>query len=270
MVRDEIDTWAWARFAAAAIGLTLGNGRVRARLTSLLWPIVSRGNSDSLPPGRYGPIFFAALFAVLVFAGLGHWALRTHLDTDWLEGEDGLSEWWSVATYLVAAGLAGATFWTLRTTRNTKLRYLYLALAAGFFLGAMEEISWGQRLFGWGTPSAFEGINFQDETTTHHVNLANNVIFEVLFWGSALGMAAGLSRLTANLSGLSDRMRQLQASLTMAPALLMILVWRTGDIWESANIVRLIMDYYNHGPRESEVPEAMLGLCIIMYTFTNL
>ncbi|MDP6496259.1 MAG: hypothetical protein FI710_14725 [SAR202 cluster bacterium] len=102
------------------------------------------------------------------------------------------------------------------------------------------------------------------------MNLANNVIFEVLFWGSAPGMAAGLSRLTANLSGLSDRMRQLQASLTMAPALLMILVWRTGDIWESANIVRLIMDYYNHVPRESEVPEAMLGLCIIMYTFTNL
>ena len=102
------------------------------------------------------------------------------------------------------------------------------------------------------------------------MNLANNVIFEVLFWGSAPGMAAGLSRLTANLSGLSDRIWQLQASLTMAPALLMILVWRTGDIWESANIVRLIMDYYNHGPRESEVPEAMLGLCIIMYTFTNL
>gem|GEM_PF-3461665 len=49
MVRDEIDTWAWAGFAVAAIGLTLGNGRVRARLTSLLWPIVSRDNSDSLP-----------------------------------------------------------------------------------------------------------------------------------------------------------------------------------------------------------------------------
>jgi uncharacterized membrane protein len=93
----------------------------------------------------------------LVFAGLGHWALRTHLDTDWLEGEDGLSEWWSVATYIVAAGLAGATFWTLRTTRNTKLRYLYPALAVGFFLGAMEEISWGQRLFGWGTHPPLRG-----------------------------------------------------------------------------------------------------------------
>ena len=83
-------------------------------------------------------------------------------------------------------------------------------------------------------------------------------------------MAAGLSRLTANLSGLSDRIWQLQASLTMAPALLMILVWRTGDNWESHNIVRLIINFYNQGPRESEVPEAMLGLYIIMYTFTSL
>jgi hypothetical protein len=270
LVRDGIDTWAWAGFAVAAVALPLGNGRVRARLTSLLAPIVAKQETDSLPPDRHGPVFFVALFAVLVFAGLGHWALRTHLDTDWLEGEDGLSEWWSVATYLAAAGLAGATFWALRTTRHTKLRYLYLVLAVAFFLGAMEEISWGQRLFGWGTPAAFEEINFQDETTLHNVNFANNVIFEVLFWGSALGMAAGLWRLTANLRGLSDRMRMFLPSLTMAPALLMILVWRTGDVWESANIPRLVMDYYNHGPRGSEVPEAMLGLCIIIYTFTNL
>ena len=56
----------------------------------------------------------------------------------------------------------------------------------------------------------------------------------------------------------------------MAPALLMILVWRTGDNWESHNIVRLIINFYNQSPRESEVPEATLGLYIIMYTFTSL
>lgn len=270
LVRNGIDTWAWAGFAVAAISLPLGNRGVRARLVNFIRPIVAELESDSLPPDRHGRVFFVALFAVLVFAGLTHWALRAHLDTDWLEGEDGLSEWWSVATYLVAAGLAGATFWALRTTRHTKLRYLYLVLAVAFFLGAMEEISWGQRLFGWGTPAAFEEINFQDETTIHNVNFANNVIFEALFWGSALGMAAGLWRLTANLRGLSDRMRLFLPSLTMAPALLMIMVWRTGDIWESANIARLFMDHYNHGPRGSEVPEVMLGLCIVMYTFTNL
>ncbi|MCH8893593.1 MAG: hypothetical protein IIB32_08855 [Chloroflexi bacterium] len=269
-VRNGIDTWAWAGFAVAAITLPLGNGWVRSRLDSLLRPIAARQENDSLPPDRHGRVFFLGLFAVLVFAGFFHWALRTHLDTDWLEGEDGLSEWWSVATYLVAAGFAGATYWALRTSKHTKLRYLYLVLAVAFFLGAMEEISWGQRLFGWGTPAAFQEINFQDETTLHNVNFANNVIFEALFWGSALGMAAGLWRLTANLRGLSDRMRLFLPSLTMAPALLMIMVWRTGDIWETANISRLFMDQFNHGPRGSEVPEVMLGLCIIMYTFTNL
>jgi len=270
LVRNGVDTWTWAGFTVATIALPLGNRRVRARLTSLLAPIAVRQESDRLPPDRHGRAFFLALLVVLVFAGMVHWALRTHLDTDWLEGEDGLSEWWSVATYLIAAGLAAATYWALRNTRHNKLRYLYSVLAVGFFLGAMEEISWGQRLFGWGTPSAFEEINFQDETTIHNVNFANNVIFEALFWGSALGMASSLWRLTANLRGLSDRMRLFLPSLTMAPALLMILVWRTGDVWESANIPRMFMDYFNRGPRGSEVPEAMLGLCIVVYTFTNL
>ena len=266
-----VRVWGWSGLLIWGLTLPLWHPRVRAYLAGASFRVMHLAFRPlPLPADRYGRGFYVAVAGVLAFTLMTHWSLTAYKDVDWFGGEDGVTEWWSVATYLVAAGLAGATFWTLRTTRNTKLRYLYLALAVGFFLGVMEEISWGQRLFGSGTPSALEEINFQDETTTHHVNLANNVIFEVLFWGSALGMAAGLSRLTANLSGLSDRMRQLQASLTMAPALLMILVWRTGDIWESANIVRLIMDYYNHGPRESEVPEAMLGLCIIMYTFTNL
>ena len=269
-VRNGIDIWPWAGIAVAVVALPLGNGRARTALTNALRPVAARQKADVLPPDRYGRVFLLVLLAVFVFAGLSHWALRSHLDTDWLEGEDGLSEWWSVATYLAAAVLAGATAWVLWATRHTKLRYLFLVMAVAFFLGAMEEISWGQRLFGWGTPSAIERINFQDETTIHNVNFANNVIFEALFWGSALGLTGGVWRLTANLRGLSDRMRMFLPSLTMAPALLMILVWRTGDLWENANIIRLVMDRFNHGPRGSEVPEVMLGLCIMIYTFTNL
>ena len=269
-VRDGIGTWAWGGFVVAAITLPLGNERARARLTRVLRPIVARGEDDTLPLDNYGRRFVLALFGVLVFAVLAHWSLRTYLDTDWLEGEDGLSEWWSVATYLAGAAAAGAAAWALRTTKHTKIRYFYLALAAGFFLGAMEEISWGQRLVGWGTPSALADINFQDETTLHNVNFANNILFEVLLWGSVLGLTGGLWRFTANLRGLSDRMRLVLPSLTLAPALLLIMVWRTGDLWESANIPRLIMNHFDSGPRGSEVPEALLGLCIIIYTFSSL
>lgn len=269
-IKEGIDTWAWAGFALAAITLPLGNVRFRTWLANSLRHIVSRGDDDSLPPDRYGRLFFAALIAVLVYSVLAHWSLRTFLDTDWLEGEDGLSEWWSVATYMFAAVAAGTVAWYLKKTKHNKLRYFYMALAVGFFMAGMEEISWGQRIFGWGTPAALEEINFQDETTLHNVNFANNVIFEILFWGSTLGLVSGFWRLTANLRGLSDRMRLVLPTLTMAPALLLIMVWRTGELWRTANIPRLVMDYFNSGPRGSEVPEALLGLCIIIYTFTNL
>ena len=269
-IRAGIDTWAWAAFALAAITFPLGSSRFKAWLASSLRHIVSRQDDDSLPPDRYGRLFFAALIAVLVYSVLAHWSLRTFLDTDWLEGEDGVSEWWSVATYMFAAVAAGVAAWYLKKTKHNKLRYFYITLAVGFFMAGMEEISWGQRIFDWGTPAAIEEINFQDETTLHNVNFANNVIFEMLFWGSTLGLIGGFWRLTANLRGLNDRMRLVLPTLTMAPALLLIMVWRTGELWRTANIPRLVMDQFNSGPRGSEVPEALLGLCIIMYTFTNL
>ena len=269
-IRDGINTWGWAGLAVAAITLPLGAQPLRSILARAIWPIAAGQENDRLPPDRYGPGFFVALFAVLVFAVLAHWSLRTYVEVGWLESEDGLSEWWSVATYLAGAIAAGAVAWSLRATRHSALKYFYLALAVGLFLGGMEEISWGQRLVGWGTPTALEEINFQGETTLHNVNFADNVIFEVLFWGSALGLIGGLWRWTANLRGLNDGMRLVLPSLTMAPALLLIMVWRTGEIWQTANIPRLLMDHFNSGPRGTEVPEVLVGLCIVIYTFSNL
>ena len=269
-IEDGINTWGWAGIVVAAITLPLGNETVRSRFTRLIRPIAAAREHDRLPPDRYGPSFFMALFLVLVFAVVAHWSLRTYIEVAWLESEDGLSEWWSVATYLAGALAAGAAAWSLRSTGYSAVKYFYLVLAVGLLLGGMEEISWGQRLVGWGTPAALDQINFQGETTLHNVNFANNVIFEVLFWGSALGLIAGLWRFTANLRGLSDPVRMVLPSLVLAPALLLIMVWRTGDLWQTANIPRLFMDHFNSGPRGSEVPEALLGLCIVIYTFSNL
>ena len=44
---------------------------------------------------------------------------------------------------------------------------IFLFLILVFFLNAMEEISWGQRIIGWETPQAFEG-NVQEETNLHN------------------------------------------------------------------------------------------------------
>ena len=121
-IKEGIDTWAWASFAAAGIALPLGNPTFRDWLANALESIFFRQHHDSLPPDRYGLTFFTAIMGVLIFSVLAHWSLRTFLDAEWLEGEDGLSEWWSVATYLAAAGAAGAASWMLRATKHNRLQ----------------------------------------------------------------------------------------------------------------------------------------------------
>ena len=55
---------------------------------------------------------------------MAHWSLTAYEAVDWFEGEDGVSEWWSVATYLAAAALASATAWQLRRSDQKKLALL--------------------------------------------------------------------------------------------------------------------------------------------------
>ena len=56
-----------------------------------------------------------------------------------------------------------------------------LAIAMVLLLGLMigEELSWGQRIFGWGTPSFLAEINSQSEINLHNINtqLAQNILY---------------------------------------------------------------------------------------------
>ena len=68
-------------------------------------------------------------------------------------------------TYLAVSLLAAGTAWRLKQANHVRLTILQLAFAAIFLLEAMEEISWGQRLFDWDTPVALDAVNRQGETT---------------------------------------------------------------------------------------------------------
>lgn len=48
-------------------------------------------------------------------------------------------------------------------------RFFYLFLAVLMFLCAGEEISWGQRIFGWHTPAGWSEANVQSETNIHNL-----------------------------------------------------------------------------------------------------
>src|SRR5690606_29330813 len=46
---------------------------------------------------------------------------------------------------------------------------MHLLMAVGFIAMAGEEISWGQRIFGWETSEAMRQLNVQGETNLHHL-----------------------------------------------------------------------------------------------------
>jgi hypothetical protein len=60
---------------------------------------------------------------------------------------------------------------TVDKTRVSLMKQLvYLGLAALFFFGAGEEISWGQRILGFETPPALGQVNRQEEFNLHNLS----------------------------------------------------------------------------------------------------
>lgn len=86
--------------------------------------------------------------------------------------EDGVFESLTPVLMVISMVLIGASIPKLRRDpqlvryRNL-LTLIYFILISLFFLNAMEEISWGQRIFGWETSQTFEG-NVQNETNLHN------------------------------------------------------------------------------------------------------
>ena len=96
------------------------------------------------------------------------------------------------------------------------------------------------------------------------------MIFAILFWGSVLALAGGAIRTGSHLPNRVSSADFFPPSLVMEPALLMILVWRIGEPWAAVNLPRLVMEAFGFGPQGSEIPEVLLGLCLCIYTYTNL
>lgn len=96
--------------------------------------------------------------------------------------EDGIVEYMTFISFLVAF------FLFLRTYLINK-NIFYLLLAIVFFLGAGEEISWGQRIFNFSTPEVLEEVNVQKEFNIHNIGIFNT------YNPDGSGKKTGLSKL---------------------------------------------------------------------------
>jgi len=128
------------------------------------------------------------LFLLPIVGGLGVAGTRVsrslfHHITD----EDAILEWAQVVLY-VAAG-AFAFFNAVRLWRSgSRLPAIaWFAFTLGCVFVTGEEISWGQRIFGWSTPESLRAINRQGETTLHNIRTVLNGVNAVLLVGGFYG-----------------------------------------------------------------------------------
>ncbi len=122
-----------------------------------------------------------ALIVVVLVATVVIYAWDTDFFVFSFAAEDGVAE------YGTAFALLAASFILLRNALAIKGRATKLAVgltffyALLFFFGAGEEISWGQRIFGWETSEAMKEINRQDETTIHNIEIGGVALTKHLF-----------------------------------------------------------------------------------------
>ncbi|MDQ0768122.1 hypothetical protein QF031_000871 [Pseudarthrobacter defluvii] len=110
----------------------------------------------------------------------------------WLLDEDSLIEWLQFLALLAAGIFLPLVAFALLKTGHKAMALLYGVVAAGVWFLAGEEISWGQRIFGWQTPEAMEAINRQGETTVHNIGGVQELVPAAMLLASLYGACAPL------------------------------------------------------------------------------
>jgi len=86
-----------------------------------------------------------------------------------LTGEDKIAETLQVIGWTISLVLTIAISRRNHTAGDRVVAVLYLILAGAIIFMIGEEISWGQRIFGWTTPETYAEINKQHETNLHNI-----------------------------------------------------------------------------------------------------
>lgn len=112
----------------------------------------------------------AVFFVVAtVFLGLTYLPLLANERTlDAFAREDGVFEYLTAVYLLITSIVFVASCFLFRKSSGL-LKLSYMGLALLFFLGAGEEISWGERIFGWDDHNFIRERNVQGELTIHNL-----------------------------------------------------------------------------------------------------
>ena len=187
---------AWHRLHARAVSLVIAAALGTAAFARALRAATGAPRPGG-PPATIVNLAIVALLSAFVFGlyfffPVGYVYFVT--EDYWLE-------------YASALGWIAASICAFRALRlDPKMRRPLLVLfAAGAFVAGMEEISWGQRIFGFSTPEEVRAVNAQGEMNLHNIGgmpSRHLVGAVVLGWGLLSELAAARTAALRRLFGL--------------------------------------------------------------------
>jgi hypothetical protein len=122
------------------------------------------------------------LTPIAIIVALGGYKARYGLDTflyKLLVTEDGPAEYLTAIAFMISFGI-GCFAAKLLFEAGRRYLAIYFALLSIFclFVG-LEEISYGQRIFGFSTPDSIAQHNRQDEFNVHNIDMLGTLIFGI-------------------------------------------------------------------------------------------
>jgi len=178
---------------------------------------------------------------LLGFVAAFAWLEASHPDLYYRSvQEDQALEWASFWSFLIAGGL----FVLAARNQHRKtgaLPWFLAALALFCFFVAMEEVSWGQRIFGQVPPEYFLAQNYQQELNLHNLASTKARLFALRAVILGYGVLLPLVGLLPFVGRLLDRIAVVPPPVELSPSMLAIFFlhvcypWKfTGEVVETA------------------------------------
>jgi len=237
-----------------------GHGALRWKIKTFLTDGANEWNVSQKTMSLICSIPFLVALAGAITALLGKSAYK------WFTAEDGFSEnlqvvLWSLT--LVLSFFIVRRFWK---TGDRVIALLYGLLCIGVFFLIGEELSWGQRIFGWSTSEAMQAINKQKETNIHNIHGVGDTFkwIHVLIGAYGTFLPILLSRVKA-LASHRAKLAPLVPPMTLLPYFVLPLVWRlyVNLIEPPARFTFVIAEY-------SEVIELILAIGFVFFMIFQL
>jgi hypothetical protein len=191
-------------------------------------------------------------------------------------GEDKIAENLQVLFWLMALALNIKLIPLIFKSEQKTIAVLYTLLALGMFFLIGEEVSWGQRIFGWETSETLMQLNKQGETNLHNIHGVGTMF---KYFHIVIGLYGTILPLIfLNLGGLrkpnSEAISLLVPPFALIPYFLTALLWRMqATFWkppkslyfaitEFSEVIELIiaiafflfMVYQSRRPKTAEIP----------------